>query len=91
MKSVKVRIEGKVQGVWFRAWTEENAITLGIDGWVRNLPDGSVEALFSGREAAVNRMLAACEKGPPLAKVSSVIPEDCDPPSDPGFSTRHDI
>ena len=85
MKSVAVRIEGKVQGVWFRGWTEEIAIGLGLDGWVRNCPDGSVEAVFSGRESAVDRMLAACEKGPPLARVSSITPEPCDPPTETGF------
>lgn len=90
MKSVSVRIEGKVQGVWFRGWVEENATGLGLNGWVKNQPDGSVEALFSGRENAVDRLLAACQRGPRLARVSSVTATPCDPPTQDGFRILRD-
>ncbi|MFZ5762363.1 MAG: acylphosphatase [Thermodesulfobacteriota bacterium] len=71
-KRVRVRIEGVVQGVYFRAHTEEEAIRLGLAGWVRNLPDSSVEALFEGREEAVARMVAWCHHGPARAMVRRV-------------------
>lgn len=71
-KSVRVRIRGRVQGVWFRAWTEEAATARGITGWVRNRRDGSVEALFMGPEAAVDDLIIACRRGPELAKVETV-------------------
>ena len=72
IRSVQVRITGRVQGVGFRAWTERQANALGLSGWVRNRPDGSVEALFSGPEDAVETMLAACRQGPRLAAVDKV-------------------
>ncbi|BBN18832.1 acylphosphatase [Marchantia polymorpha subsp. ruderalis] len=71
-KSVMVRIKGKVQGVFYRNWTVETAKQLGVDGWVRNNKDGSVEAVFSGKSAAVDSLLEKCEAGPPAAKVSNV-------------------
>ena len=71
-KCVRVRIEGRVQGVWFRGWTRQQAEALGIDGWVRNNADGSVEAVFSGRADDVDDMLKLCWQGPPLARVDTV-------------------
>lgn len=71
-KTVRVRIAGRVQGVWFRAWTVEEATRRGLAGWVRNRRDGGVEALFSGPEAAVEAMIAACHEGPPQALVHRV-------------------
>ena len=68
----QIRIHGRVQGVWFRAWTEATARTNKLDGWVRNCADGSVEALFQGDAEAVDAMCAACHQGPPLAAVSQV-------------------
>lgn len=68
----RVEITGKVQGVWYRGWTVETARALGLDGWVRNRADGSVEALFAGPPAAVAAMLDACRRGPPAAVVASV-------------------
>ena len=70
-----VRITGRVQGVWFRAWTAEEAGKRGLAGWVRNRIDGSVEALFAGPEAAVADMIAACREGPPAARVMRVVDE----------------
>jgi acylphosphatase len=67
-----VVIRGLVQGVGFRAWTEYTALAHGLDGWVRNRRDGSVEAVFSGAPARVTAMIEACHKGPRGARVDSV-------------------
>jgi len=72
IKAVKVLIEGRVQGVWFRGWTVQTARRLDLDGWVRNRRDGSVQALFSGPAETVDEMLRLCAEGPPAADVSSV-------------------
>ena len=80
-------ISGRVQGVWYRAWTEKGATARGLHGWVRNCSDGSVEAVFSGAEADVDAMLEACKTGPRLARVEGVVAEACDAPGQ-GFSTR---
>jgi len=86
LKTVTVRIEGRVQGVYYRAWAEQTARRLNLDGWVRNRRDGSVEAVFSGPETQVDEMLQRCGEGPPDAKVASVTVTDEGgaPPS--GFS-----
>jgi acylphosphatase len=73
VRTVTVRIEGMVQGVFYRAWTERNARELGLDGSVRNSLDGSVEAVFSGPANCVEEMLERCLTGPPDAMVSAVI------------------
>jgi len=83
-KSVHVRIEGRVQGVWFRAWTAREAETLGLSGWVRNCRDGTVEAVFSGSSDTVDLMLKRCWQGPPMANVSAVVGQPCEPP-EPDF------
>jgi acylphosphatase len=70
--AARVRIHGRVQGVWFRAWTMQEARRLGLGGWVRNRRDGTVEAEFAGPPDAVEAMVAACHDGPPLAKVARV-------------------
>ncbi len=72
IRTVHVRVEGRVQGVYYRAWTEENARELGLSGWVRNTRGGMVEAVFSGDPAAVAAMLLRCEEGPRDALVTSV-------------------
>lgn len=87
-KAVLVRIDGRVQGVCYRAWTVAEALRLGIGGWVRNRRDGSVEALFAGSPEAVDRMLDACWQGPPAAKVSAVVPTSTDVPETSGFHAR---
>ncbi|WP_420549456.1 acylphosphatase [Curvivirga sp.] len=84
-KSVLTRIEGKVQGVWYRNWTVENAKELGLNGWVRNRTDGSVEALFSGDAEIVDKMLKRCEDGPELARVTAVLVEISDAPTGVGL------
>ncbi len=72
MKRVRVFISGKVQGVYFRAYTQEEAKKLGVKGWVKNLPDGRVEAVFEGEDEAVEKMIKWCYKGSPLSKVDKV-------------------
>ena len=69
---VHVLIEGRVQGVYFRAATRDEARARGLAGWVRNRADGRVEALFEGDKAVVENMLAWCHKGPPYAYVDHV-------------------
>lgn len=85
VKSVHVVISGRVQGVWYRAWTQQTASKLGLSGWVRNRTDGTVEALFSGSAHAVADMLATCRKGPPLARVDDIVQDAAEAPTDPGF------
>ncbi|MCP5361580.1 MAG: acylphosphatase [Hyphomicrobiales bacterium] len=70
--TIHIRIEGRVQGVGYRAWTVAKARELGLSGWVRNRRDGWVEALFSGPTAHVQKMLDSCRDGPPAARVSAV-------------------
>ena len=72
MRAVRVAISGRVQGVGFRYWTEQAAQRLGLDGWVRNLHDGRVEAVFQGPAVAVEAMIVACHEGPPAARVTEV-------------------
>jgi acylphosphatase len=85
---VNARITGRVQGVWYRGWTVEQARALGLAGWVRNRADGSVEALFAGDEAVVSEMIARCRKGPPAARVERIDLAPADPPGVDGFSQR---
>jgi acylphosphatase len=68
-----VKIHGRVQGVGYRAWVAETAGVIGLDGWVRNCLDGTVEAVFSGAAVDVSDMLARCRHGPPAACVSDVV------------------
>ncbi|MBF0393326.1 MAG: acylphosphatase [Alphaproteobacteria bacterium] len=85
MKSVRVRIHGKVQGVWFRGWTVEQAGQFGLSGWVRNRRDGTVEAVFFGDDQPVESMLALCRRGPPAALVTKVEVTPDAQPDQPGF------
>ncbi len=89
-RSVHAIISGRVQGVWFRAWTEKTATALGLEGWVRNRRDGTVEAVFSGPAASVERMLEKAKDGPPMARVADIATEETDPPENGGFETRPD-
>ena len=70
--TVHVFVSGRVQGVSFRSWTDETAKSLGLNGWVRNLPDGRVEAMFEGETSKVRKMVELCKKGPAHAKVENV-------------------
>lgn len=71
-RTVRVVIRGHVQGVGFRWWTAGRARDLGLDGWVRNRRDGTVEAVFRGPMSAVGRMLDECRQGPPSGRVDAV-------------------
>jgi acylphosphatase len=71
----RVEIRGRVQGVGYRAWVEHQARRHGVEGWVRNRADGSVEAVFSGPEDVVADIVASCRRGPSSARVDAVIEE----------------
>jgi len=68
----QVVIRGRVQGVGYRAWTELMAVEHGVEGWVRNRRDGSVEALFAGSEKVVLTVIELCREGPPGARVAAI-------------------
>jgi len=72
MKRVHVYISGRVQGVFFRAETQRTATNLNLTGWVRNMDNGCVEALFEGEDKNVDQMLIWCHTGPPYARVDHV-------------------
>lgn len=72
MTAVHVMIEGRVQGVGFRAWVEREAKQRRLAGWVRNTSGGAVEAVFSGDDAQVRGMVEACHRGPRMASVRTV-------------------
>jgi acylphosphatase len=76
---LQVVIRGRVQGVGYRAWVEHQARTHGLEGWVRNRRDGSVEALFCGPAEVVAKMTALCRRGPPSARVETVTDEPAGP------------
>lgn len=83
-------IEGRVQGVSFRYYTQLKANELGITGWVKNLPGGrQVEAVFCGEKSAVEKMLAWCAHGPPHARVDSVTVDYQSPSEFRGFNIRY--
>ena len=84
-RAINVRIEGNVQGVGFRNWTQKLAGQLGLSGWVRNRRDGSVEALFFGYADAVDDAVARCRMGPRSAKVTNVSVNDAEAPALDGF------
>ncbi|MDW4499912.1 acylphosphatase [Sulfitobacter sp. D35] len=85
MTTKHVIVSGQVQGVWYRAWTRKQAETRGISGWVRNRSDGSVEALLSGEDEAVEAMIEALHGGPDTARVVKVQVRDADAPAESGF------
>lgn len=72
MERIHVIISGRVQGVFFRAETQRAAMGFNLTGWVRNMQDGRVEAVFEGENDAMDKMLAWCHQGPPAARVESV-------------------
>jgi acylphosphatase len=74
----QVTISGRVQGVGYRAWVEEQARVCKLEGWVRNRRDGSVEALFAGPATVVAEMVALCRHGPPSSRVDNVTRETAD-------------
>jgi len=88
MAAKRVVIVGHVQRVGFRDWMVAEATALGVAGWVRNLPDGAVEALVDGATPAVEELLRRCRRGPPRARVDSITEELASPPEGPAFRRR---
>ncbi|XP_049406507.1 uncharacterized protein LOC125870192 [Solanum stenotomum] len=88
VKTVRAVIKGRVQGVFYRDWTVENAKELGLKGWVRNRRDGSVEALFSGSPEKVQEMEQRCRRGPPSAIVTGLDVVPCDDDPGTGFERK---
>ncbi|NIJ07185.1 acylphosphatase [Sphingomonas vulcanisoli] len=85
----RLTITGKVQNVWYRAWFAERAAGLGLDGWVRNRADGSVEAVVQGPSETIDAMVRLAWEGSPASRVSDVVVSD-DAPAEvlSGFETR---
>ena len=84
----RVVVHGLVQGVYFRDTTRRQAVTAGLAGWVRNRPDGTVEAVFEGDPAAVERLVAFCHEGPRSAHVDRVEVTAEEPEGLAGFAIR---
>lgn len=72
MKKVRAIVTGRVQGVWYRAHTRDKAVELGLSGFVRNLPDGTVEIVAQGDAGAVDALMSWARIGPPLAEVTDL-------------------
>ena len=83
-----VFVSGRVQGVYFRATTRDTAEEAGVDGWVRNLTDGRVEAVFEGPDDAVDSMVEFCQEGSEMANVEDVEVEYGEPQGADGFRIR---
>jgi acylphosphatase len=88
MRSARLRIIGRVQGVGYRAWMMQMAGRLGLRGWVRNRSDGSVEAFVVGADDAVARMIEACREGPFGARVSDLAISDAEDDGSVGFTAK---
>jgi acylphosphatase len=86
----RIVISGRVQGVWYRAWTMSEANKRSLKGWVRNLSTGQVEALFAGPVTLIEEMVDACRQGPPLAKVTRIESFEAEEPDENGFHQRPD-
>ena len=84
-----VTVTGRVQGVFFRAWAREQAQALGVSGWVRNCPDGRVEAHIEGEQAAVEQLVQRLHRGPPSAQVEDVHLWNVEPCDFDDFEVRH--
>lgn len=87
-KAVRLTIEGKVQGVGYRWWAVGEAMRAGLDGWVRNRADGTVEALAIGSEAAIDRFERACRRGPGGAQVTAVGRTEAEDDGTRGFGQK---
>ena len=89
MLAVRLIVRGRVQGVGFRYATVEQGRRLGLDGWARNLPDGSVEVVAAGEGETVERLVAWCRQGPPSARVTSVEQSEAAHLPPVGFAVRY--
>ncbi|MGB9598552.1 MAG: acylphosphatase [Minisyncoccales bacterium] len=72
IRAMRVKVFGFVQGIGYRSWTKKRAEELGLNGWVRNLSDGSVEAYFEGKSNSLSRMIELMKKGPRFARVEKI-------------------
>ncbi|KAA9004773.1 acylphosphatase [Histidinibacterium aquaticum] len=88
MKAMDIRIDGRVQGVSFRAWAQQEAQSLGLRGWIRNHPDMSVVAYIEGDDEAVDKMLDRMNSGPPAARVNRVRTAPAEPIGMEDFEIR---
>jgi acylphosphatase len=91
MVSKRLLIGGKVQGVFYRGWTEATARSLGLTGWVRNLRNGEVEIHVTGPQDRVEELIRRCWEGPPAARVTGVQVEDIEAEAIPGFSAQSTV
>ncbi|HEY3778149.1 MAG TPA: acylphosphatase [Rhizomicrobium sp.] len=89
--TLRLRIEGSVQAVGYRYFAMGEARKLGIDGWIRNRSDGTVEALASGNTKAVEAFVAACMRGPSGARVTNIDLHTADAPAERGFHRRPSV
>jgi acylphosphatase len=85
---LRLRIEGYVQAVGYRNFVISEATRLGVDGWIRNRSDGTVEALVSGPNASVETLVGLCMKGPPGARIGNVEMHRAEAPATKGFHRR---
>jgi acylphosphatase len=88
VRRAHVLVRGAVQGVFFRVETRDRARSLGLGGWVRNTPDGGVEAVFEGDDERIESMLAWCGRGPRGAQVADVDVTWAEPEGEEGFAIR---
>lgn len=89
-RRVHIWVSGRVQGVFFRASTRDEALRLGLVGWVRNLPDGRVELVAEGPAGAVEDLINWCRKGPPSARIGRVEVQEAEPTGEyQGFDVRY--
>jgi acylphosphatase len=87
-QAVRLILEGRVQGVGYRWWTEREAARLGLEGWVRNRRDGTVELMAIGPPEALERLVARCATGPAGARVDRAVRSDAEDDGSIGFAQR---
>lgn len=85
MKTIRITVKGKVQGVYYRASAKNKASELGITGWIRNLPDDNVEITATASEDILQKFIIWCKQGPPKARVDKVIVEELNSQEFNGF------
>jgi len=91
LTTLRLRIEGSVQGIGYRFFATEEARKLGLHGWIRNRSDGAVEALVSGPTKSVEAFVAVCMRGPTGARVTNVDMHGAEPPAERGFHCRQTV
>jgi acylphosphatase len=86
---VHIFVQGRVQGVFYRSYARNQAARLGLNGWVKNLSDSRVEAVFEGRRDLIEEAILACRKGPPGARVTDIELVWENPADEQGFEIRY--